>query len=104
MGIAASRLPEEVHTNMLLWQQAVLPKKCITVVEWESDVIGKCRCIPPLFLPLFFLSTCGSLLTAALATWVIVSVLYILSIVGGRLYTVIHRFLDVFIGIMASAR
>ena len=52
------------------------------------------------FLSLFFLSTRGSLSTAALATWVIVLVLYVSSIVGGRLYTGMHGFLDVFVGII----
>jgi len=38
--------------------------------------------------------------TAALATWVTVLVLYVSSIVGGRLYTGMDRFLDVFVGII----
>jgi len=41
----------------------------------------------------------GSLLTAALATWIIVLVLYVLSIVGSRLYMGMHEFMDVSIGI-----
>ena len=42
----------------------------------------------------------GSLSTGALATWDIVLVLYVLSIVGGRLYTRMHGFMDVSVGIM----
>jgi len=42
----------------------------------------------------------GSLSTAALAIWVIVLVLYVSSIVGGRLYTGMYGFFDVFVGIM----
>ena len=38
--------------------------------------------------------------TAALATWVTVLVLYVSSIVGGRLYTEMDRFLDIFVGII----
>ena len=42
----------------------------------------------------------GSLSTAALATWMIVLVLYVLSIAGGRLYTGMHEFMGISIGIM----
>jgi len=44
----------------------------------------------------------GSLSTAALATWVIIPVLYVSSIVGGRLYSGIHGFLDIFVGIILA--
>jgi len=40
----------------------------------------------------------GSLSTAALATWVAGLVLYVLSIVGSRLYTGMHGFMDVSVG------
>jgi membrane-associated phospholipid phosphatase len=33
-------------------------------------------------------------------TWVVVLVLYVLSIVGGRLYTGMHGFLDVSVGVI----
>ena len=42
----------------------------------------------------------GSLSTAALATWVTVLVLYVSSVVGGRPYTGMDGFLDVFVGII----
>lgn len=42
----------------------------------------------------------GSLSTAAVATWNAVLVLYVSSIVGGRLYTGMHGFLDVSAGII----
>jgi hypothetical protein len=42
----------------------------------------------------------GSLSTAAFATWIIAIVGYVLSIVGGRLYTGMHGFLDCFVGIL----
>jgi hypothetical protein len=42
----------------------------------------------------------GSLSTAALATWFTVLVLYVSSIVSGRLYTGMHGFLDVSVGII----
>ena len=54
---------------------------------------------PFLSLSLFPLNTWIPLDRSA-RDWVIVLVLYVSSIVGGRLYTVIHGFLDVFIGIM----
>jgi len=41
----------------------------------------------------------GSLSTAALVTWIIALVLYVLSIAGGRLYTGMHGFMDVSVGI-----
>jgi len=68
-------------------------------VEWESEVIGKRQVRPPFFF-LLFLSTNGSLSTAALATWAIVLVLYVSSIVGSRLYTGMLGLLDVFVGII----
>ena len=48
---------------------------------------------------LYDLHRAGSLSTAALATWVVVLVLYVSSIVGGRPYMGMHSFLDVFFGI-----
>jgi len=42
----------------------------------------------------------GSLSTSALATSVAILVLYVSSILGGRLYTGMHGFLDVFVGII----
>ena len=56
---------------------------------------------PSLFLGVYLhdLHHDGSLLTAALATWIIVLVLYVLSIVGSRLYMGMHEFMDVSIGI-----
>ena len=42
----------------------------------------------------------GSLSTAALATWVLVLVLYVSSIVGCGVYTGMHGFLNVFVGII----
>jgi dihydrosphingosine 1-phosphate phosphatase len=41
----------------------------------------------------------GSLSTAAFLTWIAVLVAYVLSIVGGRLYTGMHGFLDCFVGV-----
>jgi hypothetical protein len=48
-GIAAGRLPEYVYTNTLPWWRAALRRKCVTVVEWESEIIGKWQV--RLFLP-----------------------------------------------------
>jgi len=42
----------------------------------------------------------GSLSTISFATWVVFLVLYVLSIVGGRLYTGMHGFMDVSVGII----
>jgi hypothetical protein len=42
----------------------------------------------------------GSLSTTALATWITFLVLYVLSIVGGRLYTGMHGFMDISVGII----
>jgi len=42
----------------------------------------------------------GSLSTMTFATWVAVLVLYTLSIAGGRLYTGMHSFLDVSVGVV----
>ena len=42
----------------------------------------------------------GSLSTAAFATWIVVLVIYVFSIVGGRVYTGMHGFMDVSIGII----
>ena len=56
---------------------------------------------PSLFLGMYLhnLHHDGSLSIAALATWIIVLVLYVLSIVGGRLYMGMHEFMDVSVGI-----
>jgi hypothetical protein len=40
-GVAAGRLPEDVYTNTLPWWRAALRRKCVAVVEWESEVIAK---------------------------------------------------------------
>lgn len=47
--IAAGRLPEDVYTNTLPWWRAALRRKCVVVVEWESEIIGKwqVRLSPP---------------------------------------------------------
>jgi hypothetical protein len=49
-GVAAGRLPEEVYTNTLPWWRVALRRKCVEVVEWESEVIAKwqVRPFPPL--------------------------------------------------------
>ena len=39
--IDAGRLPEDVYTNTLPWWRAALRRKCVVVVEWESEIIGK---------------------------------------------------------------
>jgi hypothetical protein len=52
VNVEAGRLPEEVYTNMLPWWRAVLRRKCVAVVECESEVIGKWQ-VRSLF---FFLS------------------------------------------------
>ena len=56
---------------------------------------------PSLFLGVYLhdLHHDGSLSTAVLATWIIVLVLYILSIAGGRLYMGMHKFMDISVGI-----
>ena len=56
---------------------------------------------PSLFLGVYLhdLHRDGSLSTAALATWIIILVLYVLSIAGGRLYMGMHEFMDVSIRI-----
>jgi hypothetical protein len=38
---AAGRLPEEVYANMLPGWRAALRRKCVAVVESESELIGK---------------------------------------------------------------
>ena len=51
-GVAAGRLPEDVYTNTLPSWRAALRRKCVAVVERESEVIVKlqvCRFFPPLF-------------------------------------------------------
>jgi membrane-associated phospholipid phosphatase len=42
----------------------------------------------------------GSLSTTAFTTWVTVLVIYVVSIAGGRLYTGMHGFMDVSVGII----
>lgn len=37
----AGRLPEDVYTNYLSWWRAALRRKCVAVVERESEVIAK---------------------------------------------------------------
>lgn len=39
-GVAAGRLPEEVYTNTLSWRRAELRRRCVAVVEWETEVIA----------------------------------------------------------------
>jgi hypothetical protein len=48
-GVAAGRLPEDVYTNYLSWWRAALRRKCVAVVERESEVIAKwqVRLFPP---------------------------------------------------------
>jgi hypothetical protein len=50
-GFAAGRLPEDVYTNTLPWWRAALRRKCVAVVERESEVIAKwqVRLSPPFF-------------------------------------------------------
>ncbi|KAH9961635.1 hypothetical protein BGW80DRAFT_1210922 [Lactifluus volemus] len=191
--VAAGRLPEEIYTNTLPRWRATLRRKCVSVVELESEVIGKwqSRIRSPwldtyflqtsmlgthtfflVFLPIFFflgygelgrglcyalafgvylssflkdmvcsprpyappvtrltignhhleygfpsthstnsmsmalffgthvhdLYRAGSLSTAAFATWITALVVYVLSIVGGRLYTGMHGFMDCTVG------
>ena len=47
----AGRLPEEVYANTFPWWRAALRRKCVAVVEWESEVIAKwqVRPSPPFF-------------------------------------------------------
>lgn len=40
-GVAAGRLPEEVYANTLSWRRAALRRRCVAVVEWETEVIAK---------------------------------------------------------------
>jgi hypothetical protein len=40
-SVAAGRLPEDVYTNTLPSWRAALRRKCVAVVEWESEVIVK---------------------------------------------------------------
>lgn len=49
-AVAAGRLPEDVYTNTLPPWRAALRRKCVAVVEWESEVIVKLqvRLLPPL--------------------------------------------------------
>jgi hypothetical protein len=51
---AAGRLPEEVYANMLPGWRAALRRRCVAVVEWESEVIGKWQVRT--FCTFFFLS------------------------------------------------
>src|SRR5579863_7669038 len=43
---AAGRLPEEVYANMLPSWRVALRRKCLSVVEWESEVIGEWQVRP----------------------------------------------------------
>ena len=52
-SVAAGRLPEEVYANTLPWWRAALRRKCVAVVEWESEVIGEWQVRPFLSLSLF---------------------------------------------------
>jgi len=45
-GVAAGRLPEDVYTNTLPSWRAALRRKCVAVVEWESEVIVKLQVRP----------------------------------------------------------
>jgi hypothetical protein len=45
-GVAAGRLPEDVYANTLPSWRAALRRKCVAVVEWESEVIGKLQVRP----------------------------------------------------------
>ena len=40
-GVAAGRLPEEVYANTLPGWRAALRRKCVAMVEWESEVIAE---------------------------------------------------------------
>jgi len=51
-GIAAGRLPEYVYTNTLPSWRAALRRKCVAVVELESEIIGKWQ-VRLFFSPLF---------------------------------------------------
>jgi membrane-associated phospholipid phosphatase len=42
----------------------------------------------------------GSLSTAAFASWITFLVIYVLSVVGGRLYTGMHGFMDCSVGVI----
>jgi hypothetical protein len=57
VNVGAGRLPEEVYTNMLPWWRAALRRKCVAVVEWETEIIGKWQVRSLFFLSLIFLST-----------------------------------------------
>ena len=57
VNVAAGRLPEEVYTNMLPSWRAAIRRKCVAVVEWESEVIGKWQVRSPLFLFSFSFSS-----------------------------------------------
>lgn len=39
-GVAAGRLPEEVYANTMSWRRAALRRRCVAVVEWETEVIA----------------------------------------------------------------
>jgi hypothetical protein len=45
-GAAAGRLPEEVYANTLPEWRAALRRKCVAMVEWESEVIAEWQVRP----------------------------------------------------------
>ena len=52
--VGAGRLPEEVYANTLPWWRAALRRKCVAVVEWETEVIGEWQ-VRPFVIFLFLL-------------------------------------------------
>ncbi|KAI0259698.1 hypothetical protein BC834DRAFT_904558 [Gloeopeniophorella convolvens] len=57
-GIAAGRLPEEVYTNTLPAWRAALRQRCVKVVEWESQVLGRWQArVRTPWLDTYFLQT-----------------------------------------------
>ena len=58
-SVAAGRLPEEVYAKTLPWWRAALRAKCVEVVEWESEVIGKWQVRLPFSLKLSVIHASG---------------------------------------------